>query len=361
MRILILNWKDLTHPAAGGAEVYTEEVARQWVREGHQVTLFCASAPRRPDRETVHGVQVVRRGGRYTVYRAARKWYRTLGTRPFDVVIDEVNTRPFLTPRWIKGTPVVALIHQVCKEVWRYEMPLPIALLGRYALEPHWLRLYRNTLVLTVSASSADSLAAYGLRRIQVVPEGIGPLQRPDVPKEAAPTLLFVGRLAGNKRPAEAVAAFKLLRRQLPEARLWILGEGPERGRLGSPDRVTFWGRVDDDLKHELMARAHLLVVTSVREGWGLVVDEAAAMGTPTAAYDVAGLRDSVPAAGGKCTLPTPEALAEVMLDMLSARSSPRAGGAVQWKRVAADIMLTLERVVAGRADATRHSTGPIA
>jgi glycosyltransferase involved in cell wall biosynthesis len=42
------------------------------------------------------------------------------------------------------------------------------------------------------------------------------------------------------------------------------------------------------------MSRAHVLLVPGVREGWGLVVSEANAMGTPAVAYDVPGLRDSV-------------------------------------------------------------------
>ena len=46
MRILILTWRDLAHSAAGGAEVYTEQVARRWTDAGHEVTLFAATVPR---------------------------------------------------------------------------------------------------------------------------------------------------------------------------------------------------------------------------------------------------------------------------------------------------------------------------
>jgi hypothetical protein len=42
-RIVILNWRDITHPRAGGAERVTHEIARRWVAWGQQVTLFCAS------------------------------------------------------------------------------------------------------------------------------------------------------------------------------------------------------------------------------------------------------------------------------------------------------------------------------
>jgi glycosyltransferase involved in cell wall biosynthesis len=73
------------------------------------------------------------------------------------------------------------------------------------------------------------------------------------------------------------------------------------------------------------MATAHALVCTSVREGWGLVVSEAAAVGTGTVAYDVPGLRDSVGATGGTLVAPTPEALGVALLPIAyDPASAPR-------------------------------------
>lgn len=346
MRILILNWKDLAHPKAGGAEVYTQQVARHWVRDGHDVTLFCAAVAGRPGDELVEGVRVVRRGGRFGVYRAARRWYDAHGRGRFDVVIDEVNTRPFLTPRWLHDTPVVALIHQVCKEIWSYEMPWPVAVIGRYWLEPRWLSSYSDVPTLTVSASSEASLRRYGLRNLAVVPEGISARIRPDVERDEQPTVLFVGRLAGNKRPRDAIEGFRLLRQRLPTAQMWVVGDGPERPSLEAAGvaGVTFFGRVDARLRDELMARAHVLVVTSVREGWGLVVDEAATMGTPTIAYDVPGLRDSVVPAGGALVEPTPRALAARLHQTLHTHDlRPRPGAALPWLQVASIFLAHLE------------------
>ena len=68
LRILIFNWKDLAHPAAGGAEVYTEGFARELVVRGHWVTLFVAAVQGRPADEVVEGVRVIRRGSRIGVY-----------------------------------------------------------------------------------------------------------------------------------------------------------------------------------------------------------------------------------------------------------------------------------------------------
>ena len=342
MRILILNWKDLSHLAAGGAEVFTEEVARALVERGHVVTLFAAAVDGEPEREVVEGVQVVRRGSRFGVYRAARRFWSEQPPGTYDVVVDEINTRPFLTPRWVRGTPAVALIHQLAREIWSYEVPFPVSVLGRYVLEPWWLRAYRETPAITVSASSAESLARHhGWRDITVVPEGWTPHPVPDVPKEPDPTIVFLGRLVGMKRPLHAIEAFRLFASREPAAKLWVIGDGPLLPRLrerGDPG-VTFLGRVSREEVLERLARAHLLVATSVREGWGLNVSEAAACGTPSIGYRVPGLVDSLSASGGLVVDPTPAALAEGLSAFFdgSVQLQPRIS-TVPWPEVAAAV-----------------------
>jgi glycosyltransferase involved in cell wall biosynthesis len=359
VRILILNWKDLAHPAAGGAEVFTEEVARALVERGHSVTLHAASVDGRPEREVVGGVEVVRGGGRLGVYRAARRFWSQEGRGSFDVVLDEINTRPFLTPRWIRGTPVVALIHQLAREIWFSETPLLVALVGRYVLEPRWLRAYRDIPALTVSESSAKSLRRHhGWRNVTVIPEGSAPHPVRDVPKEREPTVVFLGRLVAMKRPEHAIEAFALLRGRFPSARLWVIGDGPLAGRLRASEApgVELLGRVDRGEALRRIAAAHVLVSTSVREGWGLNVSEAAACGTPAIGYRVPGLADSVPASGGLLVDPDPAALGRALVDFFSDRVelTPRPS-TVPWPEVAAAVEKQLERAV--RASAGRDAT----
>jgi len=355
MRILVFNWKDIEHPAAGGAEVYTAEVARRLVAAGHAVTIFTSAVEGLPADDDAHGVRVVRRGSRLGVYRAARAFYRSEGRGNFDVVIDEVNTRPFGCASWVDDAPVVALIHQVCREIWFHQLPWPVAIVGRYALEPHWLRAYRSVPVLTVSRSSAESLRGYGLRHITIVPEGIENTARPPVAKEERPTVITVGRLVSSKRPDHVLQAFRLLRQALPQAQLWVVGDGPRARIFEGEPGVTCFGKVTVRERDELLARAHAMVVTSVREGWALVVDEAAAMGTPTIAYRSPGLTDSVPAAGGSLVDAAPAELAAHLtlnLPELVAQgresSSLRGwrGGALSWDDVAERVLAALRRIV---------------
>ena len=353
MRILILNWKDLTHPSAGGAEVLTEQVARELVARGHHVTLFCAAVAGKPEREHVAGVEIVRRGSRIGVYRASRGFWEDEGEGRFDVVVDEINTRPFLTPRWIRGTPIVALIHQLAREIWFYETPFPVAAMGRYVLEPWWLRAYRDVPALTVSASSARSLEQYhGWRNLTVIPEGHTPHPVPELPKEAQPTVVFLGRLVAMKRPEDAIAAFRLVRGELPSAQLWVIGDGPlfPRLRRETVPGAEFLGRIGGDELVERLARAHVHVATAVREGWGLNVSEAALCGTPSIGYATPGLVDSVPASGGMLVEPRPEALARALTDFLAGRVALQpAVSTVPWPEVAVAVEERLNDAVDAR------------
>lgn len=351
MRILIFNWKDLAHPAAGGAEVFTERVATALVSRGHSVTLHASAVEGAPSREVVNGVDVVRAGGRLGVYRAARRFWSREPAGSYDVVLDEINTRPFLTPRWIRETPIVALIHQLAREIWGYETPFPISALGRHVLEPWWLRAYRGVPALTVSPSSAESLVRHhGWRNVNVVPEGSDPHPVPDVAKERDPTIVFLGRLVAMKRPYDAAEALELVRRRFPTTRLWVIGDGPllESLTASAPEGVLFLGRLERHELLERLARAQVLVSTSVREGWGLNVSEAAACGTPSIGYAVPGLVDSIPASGGALVEPTPAALAAALGELFdgSLELHPTIS-TVPWPEVAASVEQRLGEAVA--------------
>ncbi len=329
LRILILNWRDITNPDAGGAEVFTHEVAKRWVEQGHEVSLLTSRFPSAPASERIDGVQILRVGRlRHGTYHAIvqRRLSGLAGLSSlsgYDVVLDEINTLPFFTPLWQDHLPpTVALIHQLAEDVWDAEVPRALAMVGR-RVEPHLLRMYRDVPVATVSGSTMADLGRLGLRDVRVVLEG-----RDEAPplghlhKEEVPTFVFVGRLAANKRPDHAIAAFRRIRESLPEARLWIIGRGSLETQLraGAPEGVEFLGHVSRQEMYERMARAHCLMMPSVREGWGLVITEANGAGTPAVGYDVPGIRDAI--RSGRTGLLAPSgdtrALADAALSMIA-------------------------------------------
>lgn len=299
MNILIYNWRDIKNPDAGGAEVFTHEIFKKVVEKGHRVTWFTSKFPGCQKEETIDGIKIIRDGGKYTVYLKAREYYKKYFSKQnFDIVIDEINTVPFFTPEFVNnGEKIIALIHQLAREFWFYETPLPMAILGRYILEDWWLKKYRDIPTMTVSESTKKDLIDLGFKNISIVPEGINFKHLDHVgEKEKDPTFIFCGRLKKAKLPDHAINAFCIVKKMVPNAKLWIVGDGYYRRELENITcpNVTFFGRIGSEKKLELMSRAWAIFVPGIREGWGLIVTEANAMGTLAIGYNVPGLRDSI-------------------------------------------------------------------
>ena len=325
MKILMFNWRDIKNPAHGGAEVLTHEIAKRLVAKGHEFTLFAAAFSGCKKEEIVDGVRIVRGGGQYSVYWQAFRHYKKHFQGKFDVVIDQINTIPFFTPFFVKEKKF-SLVHQLCREVWFYEKALPVAIVG-YLLEPIWLRLYRNVPAIAVSNSTKQDLKDRGFKSVSVISEGINFRPLDKIPEKEPNTFIFVARLKKAKRPDHAIRAVALAKEKIPKIRLWVVGSGEKRyvkhlkalameNNLGNS--VKFCGRVSQKKRNELMGKAQAILVTSVREGWGLIVTEANACGTPAIGYNVHGLKDSIK--DGKTGLLTeekPEAMANVIIRIL--------------------------------------------
>lgn len=371
MRILALNWRDLSHPAAGGAEVYLESVLARWAVR-HDVTLFTAAVENRPANEEVDGYQVVRRGGRLGVYREARRWWQEHGRGRYDVVVDCVNTVPFHAHEWVDdGAATIGLVHQTCEEIWHRNAPWPASWLGRWVLEPAWLKRLGAAPVMAVSESTQDALGRFGVRDVSVVPEGYEEsataLAHAGAAKETSPTVVWCARMVDYKRPFDVMEAVSIARQSIPDLKLWMIGGGPllDEVRRRAPEGVEVFGRVDETTKHELMARAHGHLATSVREGWGLVVSEAAAVGTPTLSYDVPGLCDSTRAANGHLCASDSRSMAAGLVDLMPTwQTMPTAplrhGGAHSWDHVAETVLDTVLARAAVPAGVRVRATRPV-
>jgi glycosyltransferase involved in cell wall biosynthesis len=300
MRVLMLNWRDAWHPKAGGAELVTLRVLERLAERGHEVEWFSgayAGAARDEWRNRIH---FVRAGSQATVHVAA--WRRYARTAAFDIVVDQINTIPFYAHLYVRA-PTIALIHQLAQEVWHYEFPAPFGRLGA-ALERFYLLPYRDVPIISESASSAASFRAFGLRgQISVVSLAVDCRAECDVPTKVLPReIVTLGRVTPSKRPEHAIAAAGVLRERGWSGRLVMIGGGSPKyvgrlkelgaSRLG--DRFTLTGRVSDEERSRLLRSASCIWMTSVREGWGLAITEAARHGTPAVVYRVPGLVDSV-------------------------------------------------------------------
>lgn len=318
----MLNWRDVRSPGGGGAERVTHEVAKRLVERGHDVTWLSSVAEGLPADEELDGVSVVRRGSEATTRLHAPRLYRRF--RP-DVVLEEINTLPYFAPLWADA-PVLLYMNQLAREVWWYESPPLIAVVG-WLSERAYLRAYTGCDAVTISLSTLEDLRALGLRgTITIAPMAVDATPAIELPaKRREGHLVAIGRLAPSKRYDHAIHALSELTQTHERASLTLIGRGREEARLreqasalGLGEAVRFLGHVSEAEKVRVLDESDLLVGTSVREGWGLTVTEAAARGTAAVVYDIPGFRDAVvPGRTGLIVDANPAALARAVRGVL--------------------------------------------
>jgi len=302
-RILIMNWRDIKHAWAGGAEVYVHELAKTWVKEGKEVTLFCGNDRKNAPSEVIDGVQIIRRGGHYTVYFWAFVYYIAYLGRKCDIIVESENGLPFFTPLY-SNKPAFLLVHHIHQDVFRTHLKFPLSTIAM-AIEKHLMPLvYRNQQIITVSESTKKDLLELGFvksEHVEVITPGVELSQYKTLKKTAHPSFVYVGRLRHYKNIDVAIRAFAFVVKRHPDARFTIAGEGEIRNslerlvaKLGLTGLVTFKGRIDEYEKAVLLAKSWAAVQPSSFEGWGITVIEANAAGTPVIASRVNGLVDSV-------------------------------------------------------------------
>ena len=131
---------------------------------------------------------------------------------------------------------------------------------------------------------------------------GTPAIRRVPVARAVVPTLVVVSRLVPHKRIEVAIDTLAELLPQFPDLRLVIVGRGwweqPLRrhvDRRGMREHVRFTGFVSESEKAHLYGSAWVSLVPSVMEGWGLVVVEAGALGTPSVGFrDAGGVAESI-------------------------------------------------------------------
>jgi glycosyltransferase involved in cell wall biosynthesis len=306
VRFLAVNWRDIADPLGGGAELHLHEILRRAVTAGHEVDLVVAAYPGAAARDEIDGVHVHRRG-HWLVANWVLPWVvrRLLHRHRYDLVIDDINKIPFYAPLYSGTVPVVAVVpHLFGATVFRETNPLFAAYV--WAAERAIPLVYRDVDFLAISPSTRDDLAGRGVAadRIHVIYCGLDQtrfaLAEPP-PRSSEPLLVTWSRLRRYKSIDVVLRAFQQVRQQLPDARLVVVGRGPDENRLRRlAQRLDLGASVEFSgyLAHadlvSLLHRAHVFLNPSPKEGWGLTVVEANQCGLPVVASDRPGLRDSV-------------------------------------------------------------------
>jgi len=294
LKILIFNWRCWKHPWAGGAEKYLYEISKRLAEKGHEVTWFVSSFKGARKREFEDGIEIIREGGRFSVYLKAFWYYlKELRKRNFDIVVDDINGVPFFTPLYVWKPKRIAIVHHLVGwKIFSRELKLHQAIIAWIA-EKLIPLFYFSTPFITVSKSTKEELNGT-IKEVSIVPNGLDSwIFQNSIKKSVNPTIIYLGRFKRYKRIDLLIKAFEMVRKKVKNAELWLAGSGNWKNNEEIKG-LKYFGRVDEEKKKELLAKAWVFVTPSMKEGWGITVIEANACGTPAIAYDVPGLRDSI-------------------------------------------------------------------
>lgn len=356
LSLVALNWRDIRHPEAGGAEVHLHEILARMVARGHAATLFATAFPGGAAEDDVDGIRVIRRGAwwnaNFVLARAARDHLRD---HPADLVIEDINKIPFFMPRFTRRPVMPVIPHLFGTTVFRETNAAFASYV--YLWERFIPSVYRRCRFVVISPSTRDDLVARGVpaEHVDVVLCGLDharyrPL--PGVARNPQPTLVHLGRARRYKAIDVVIRAFSRVREALPGARLVVIGDGPElpalralATRLGLDAGVEFTGHIPAPQIVEHLNRCHVVLNASPKEGWGLTVVEANACGVPVVGSDSPGLRDSIRDGATGFLVPPGDvdafarrALELLRDDALRARMSAAAlawAGSLTWERTA--------------------------
>lgn len=303
--VLFLNWKDITNPSSGGAEILTDALASHMAKT-HSVAYFTSAYPGCKREETCHGYRIIRRGNVYTVIlHAFWYWHRNrTALRQYSYIIDQVHGIPFFSVLYKKHPPIITIVHEVAGILWKNLLPAPIWKIGILA-EYIWTYLYRKYIFIAVSNSTKTELERLGIPHSNIhIVENFLPFLPPNkIEKSNIPTLLILGRIAPVKKIEDAIAAYRIAKKSIPNLRLNLVGKGENKYRaykkkilanIAYDPHITFHENCTEEEKRKYLESAHLLILTSQKEGYGIVILEAAAYGTPTIGYRVPGIQDAV-------------------------------------------------------------------
>jgi len=282
MKILWINHRDPKHPQAGGAEVHLREVGKRIVNMGHEVTLISERFARCTDEDNIDGINVKRIGNMYSIHLKAPFFVRKKA-KECDVVIDDIaHAVPWYSPI-VTERPVIGIVHHVHQIVTPLELPFPLSVAVKEA-EKTIKYFYRNIIAVSESTSyDLTNLLGVPRNRVKVIYYGVDhQVYSPEQERFEEPTILWLGRIKKYKNLDHLLMAFRLIKKELPNARLMIAGAGnyeqniKEFARTLKLDDIVFPGMVFGESKTELLRRSWVLAMTSVIEGWGMSILEAA-------------------------------------------------------------------------------------
>ena len=298
--ILVLLWKDLNHPYAGGGIIYAFKQAETWKKKGYRVIFLTPNFKGSKPFEMINNIEVYRVGSKYSSYILFPLWYFFHFRNKIDYIVDIENGIPYFSPLFSRKPKILLVLH-IQREILFRELPFYIAWFP-YILEIYLMPLvYRKTKIITISNATKNDLMSLGFKEENITISycGFDSTLSKSRKKTDKPTIFYIGRIEKYKRVDHLIKLFEKLNN--PEAELIIGGSGRQIETIKTltenskcKNQIKILGRISEEKKFELYGTSWLCVSASAKEGWGMTVIEGNACNTPTLAYNIPGFNESI-------------------------------------------------------------------
>lgn len=330
----------------GGKEKRLYEISRRLVKEGREVHVYTMHWWDGPKTIKHEGVIYHALCNLYPLYHGGRRsikealifgfaTFKILFVR-FDILdVDHMPFFPLFSARvvaWLKGKKLYATWHEVWgKEYWFQYMG---GVHGMFGYITEYLSLKLPDVIIANSEHTASRLIQAGVKcEVRTIPLGVDlELIHNTQPAELESDVIFVGRLLKHKNAELLVRAIAEVKKEKRDIRCAIVGYGPEKSRvlslvseLGLKENIHYMESCENVFG--LMKASKVLVLPSVREGFGLVVVEAFASGIPviTTTHKDNAAKDLIKEGVNGFTVPvTEQEVARKILEVLNTCSSMR-------------------------------------
>lgn len=306
-RILILQRKDIANPYSGGGVRVLHKIAKKLVEYGNDVTWISGNFKGGSKSDIIDGISIIRLQSGIALFFCLIFNHFNKLRHDFDLVIEAMTPIPFFTTIFMKNLKIIAVIYHLANNAifmagennLSFLINIPIRVLER--LIPIF---YKNTPILTFSSTAKCELIDYGINEnnIFLAQEGIKLNKyRPIKQKSSYPHIIHVGRIVKYKGIQYIMKSLPTIKKEIPNIKFSIVGTGPYKSKLqklvkelGLADNVIFHGYVSEIKKMELLSEAHLLIMTSIKEGWATPVIEANACGTIAIGFNNPGIKETI-------------------------------------------------------------------
>ena len=297
----------------GGGEHRYHELAKRLVQHGHTVDLLTMKILNIPNYENVDGINVYHIGPniKKAPYRSATDFIQYffavihwLLKHDYDI-IDAQAYSPLLSAKiasWIKKTPLIGTIYDTSSssnDQW-IQSSVIANIFEKFLVKLNFDK------ILTISQATKNSLINdFGVDSNKIfllyIGVDISKYDKITVNQEIKNQVIFVGRLIPHKHVDHLIKSISILKENIPDIKLVIVGKGEEKGKLINmvkhyhlENNVIFKQNLSDEILISEIKKSELLVLPSTREGFGMVLAEANCCNKPVITYASGGTVDVV-------------------------------------------------------------------